>query len=237
MLGLRPRPGDRNRVRLAPRLDFDSDAPRLAGRHELLDLLPQMFSSEAHRHPLDLVRTLKVRADRLADDGFNEAAVVMLQASVERLVHAVHSLARVERGADRSGAEEMAGRPFKSALIALADEVGGNWSIAGVGAVATYWTDLYALRGSLAHGGRPASDEEVFAAFTAYEGVWEYVKQRALASASTSPRLALAIHGGIGLREAGMLTTRMRAVVRQIEDAGEAHCFWLPLDERRDVVR
>lgn len=232
VIGLRTtRLGD-NRELLLPNRTMPMRGEQSERPDHLLALLPRLLRAEPHQHPIDLVRRLKLRADRLADQGEHEAAVIVLQSSAERLVHALHFLARVDAGADRQRAEEMVDAPFKRTLLQLADHIGGNWSLAGGGPVACYWRDVYELRGRLIHGGRPVDRDAVANSFDAYEAFWTYVQQRTLAVRRRLPRTALAIHGAIGLREREALDAHMRALVATIVDAGEEFTFWLPSDER-----
>lgn len=233
VIGLRNRRLGRNLDLLLPNKAAQLRGDEAPGDDHLLPLLPQMLAAEPHEHPMDLVRRLKLRADRLADQGEHDSAVIVLQSSAERQVYALHRLARVDRGLHQSEADEMAQAPFKKALIGLNQELGGDWSLRGNGVVATYWRNLYELRGRLVHAGRSVDRDSVADAFDAYETFRSFCMQRVLDRRRRLPRTALALYGGIGLKEAGCLDAHMRRVIEQIQSAGEEHNFWLPADERK----
>ncbi|TQK69911.1 hypothetical protein FBY23_1677 [Nocardioides sp. SLBN-35] len=232
VLALRRRRLGANRKLILP--NFMAPPRGMQSEHpdHLLGLLPRLLRSEPHNHPLDQVRRLKLRAHRLFDGGEHDVAVVVLQSSAERLVHALHFLIRVDQDCDRQSAEEMVDKPFKTALARLGEELGGNWQTKSNGPVKTYWSDLYELRGRLIHGGHSAERDAVIDAFAAYDGLWRHALKQALAVRRRLPRTALALHGGIGLKEAGALDAFMRQFVTDIEGAGEDYTFWLPRDER-----
>ncbi|MEG9225469.1 hypothetical protein [Aeromicrobium sp. Sec7.5] len=232
VLGLRKRRLGRNLDLVLPNKTAQFRGAETPGDDHLLPLLPRMLAAEPHGHPMDLVRRLKLRADRLADQGEPDSAIVVLQSSAERQVYALHRLARVDRGLLQSAADGMERAPFKKALIGLSEELGGNWSLQGNGAVATYWRDLYELRGRLIHAGESVDRHAVADAFEAYETFRSFCMERVLGCRRRLPRTALALYGGIGLEEAGCLDAHMRRIIEQVQVAGEEYNFWLPADQR-----
>jgi hypothetical protein len=231
-IGLRRHVYGQNTLLVMPNLDAPLPGETAPDREGHLPLLPRLLAAELNHHPIDRVRQLKVRADRLAARGDFEIAIITLQSSAERLVFALHELLGVDEGATRTQINEQRPTSFKPALTGLSTHLGGNWSLKGNHHVAVYWRDLYLARNRVVHAGMPADRDTVADAFLAYEALWGHCLDRCTAVRAGFPRTALAVLGGIGLVERDALDNRMRTLIAQIEAAGEAARFWLPADER-----
>ena len=195
-------------------------------------ILPAALANEVLEHPIDQVILWKTRARHVLEyEGDYELALVCLQTSVEILVGAVLRGTLVDEGL-ASAEIEKRGRPsFVDSCNALQHRLGGSWNRdSSKSAFGQYWVSLYLVRNAVIHGGHAVRQDELAAAFVAYQEFYAFIEHRLRTKRSDYLRTALMVCSASGLAEAGSLGEEVKARILAMQE--EDPRFWLPHDLR-----
>jgi hypothetical protein len=206
-------------------LDLADNDERIVGALTALASGQPFASSILWRHRA--ARALTYRAD-LPD------AVINLQTAAETLLFDLWRTLLVDEGLPMASIQAAldAEPPFKSLFTSkLPELIGGSWTILSKKVAAgRYWSNLYLLRNRIVHGGYEPSRREADAAFEAFDGLNNFVNDRAWAMRRQRPRTALAKLGREGVEARARGRSKESAFVVQL--MAEPSPFYWPIDIR-----
>lgn len=165
-------------------------------------------------NPMFTWRERLVEADRALNiHGEYAQGIVLAQTAAEVFLDTLIALLLWEEGAD----PEQTALLFDEGGLArrlkaeLPPRLGGNWSLDGNGAVATWFQKTAQLRNRVVHGGYQPARAEAFAAFKAVYPLETFAYDRLAQRRTQYPRTVLMTLAEQGLRRRGLWTGRIKA--------------------------
>lgn len=189
-------------------------------KHEVDAVMGHLeVGSRGHPFALFADRSVDARV-ALERDGEYGEALIQLQIAAEILFDNLLALLLWEEGVS---AEVAAHTVFDGGLTTrvkkhYAPRLGGNWSLAGAGAVARWAQEIHAIRGRVVHAGYHATAEEARRGAAAAAALENFTKDRVAARRTTYPRTTLLFVGKPGLERMNLWAGQIRRFAERADE-------------------